>query len=183
VDAVARIAALLVGAGIVVAAALWLTNNAASQLKYSQNDSWKARFESLRLAVQSMESSRNLLVGVGPGQSYATVTTTDLRVPGVTAVWSVTLTYAMETGAVGIVSMVVMGLSIALAIWASRARAVGAACAAVWAFGLLFGTSYSQQPALWTAMAMLLSWPSVAGSRIVNELALRREEPATPQFT
>ena len=104
-------------------------------------------------------------MGVGPGQSYVTVNSTHLKYEadaGVTAVWSVGLNYAMETGLLGMVGMLVLGVPAASSIWASRARLAGALFALVWLSGVSLGTSYVGQPALWTALAALLSWRSVA---------------------
>lgn len=160
----ARGAALLIGLAIVCATTVWLMNNALTRFQYSDNDSWQARFGSLTLAVRALEDPGKFFPGVGPGQSVAHVRSTALRdrVPGVTAVWSVALTYAMETGLAGIVCMLLLGVSMGLSIWASpAARLAGLACATVWLTGVVFATSYTQQPALWTAMAVLLSWWSV----------------------
>ena len=68
----------------------------------------------------------------------------------------------METGLFGLVGMLVLAASAASSIWASRARLAGAMCALVWLSGISVGTSYVGQPALWTALAALLSWRSVA---------------------
>ncbi len=161
----ARLAALLVSVGIVCASAVWLTGNAASRFDMAQNESWRLRLGSLELALAALESGDDLLVGIGPGQSIAHLRSTSMRdrAPGgVTAIWSVTLTYAIETGLVGVLCMLVLGGVMALSILDSRAPLPGAACAAVWVIGLLVGTSYPQQPALWTAMAALLSWRTIA---------------------
>lgn len=160
---VARGAALVVSLAIVGATALWWDENAPTRFELARNDSWQLRLASMQLALESVESTDHLVFGVGPGQSSAHVRTTGLGAHGVgvTAVWSVALAFLMETGLVGLVCMLALGGSIVLAIARSRARVAGIACAAVWLSGIVFGTSYSQQPALWTAMAALLAWPSV----------------------
>lgn len=161
---IARVVTLLIGVGIVCISTMWLMSNAASRFDYSQNDSWQGRFGSIKLAVQSL--AEHFLAGVGPGQSVAQIALRDRT--GIAAIWSVTMTYAMETGLLGLVSMLLLGGSIARSVWASRERASGAACGIVWLLGLTFATSYPQQPALWTAMAMLLSCVSVAGDRMAR---------------
>jgi hypothetical protein len=175
----ARGAALVAGLAIVCASSMWLLSNAMNRFRYSENESWQARLGSLTLAVGALEKPRNLLLGVGPGQSVAHVRSTALRdrVPGVTAVWSIALTYAMETGLPGMIAMLLLGVAIALSIATSAARVAGFACAMVWAAGVVFATSYPQQPALWMAMAVLLSWWSVA--RRDATTAQLRPEPAT----
>jgi hypothetical protein len=167
-SAIARGATLLLGMGIACAGAVWLMSHAAERFRYSQNESWQGRLASIELALESLQSPEHFLVGVGPGQSVAHVTTTALRDHAsgdIGAVSSVTLTYAMETGLVGLVCMLWLGGVIFRSIRASRARLAGAACATTWLVGVAFATTYSQQPALWTAMAMLLSWTAVFGAR------------------
>jgi hypothetical protein len=167
-----RGAALLLGVTIAAASASWLETHAASRFEFARNDSWQARLGSLELGVRSLAASADsggeLLFGVGPGQSYATVNSTARKYQvdaGVTAVWSVGLTHAIETGLVGILGMLVLAGAAAWSIWASRARVAGAACALVWLSGLLIGTSLVGQPALWTGLAALLSWRSIAQAR------------------
>ncbi len=164
-----RGAALVMGALIACASVVWLSENAGSRFDLAQNDSWQARLDSLKLAVKSLgasvDSGDRFLLGVGPGQSYTVVNSTSLKYAtgaGVTAVWSIGLNYAMETGVVGIVFMLVLAGAAAWSIWASRERLAGAMFALVWLSGIFFATSYVGQPALWTAMAALLSWRSVA---------------------
>ncbi len=164
----ARAAALVLSAGIAVASTVWLSENASSRFDFGQNESWQSRLESLKLAVRtlggSFDSGRLLVVGVGPGQSYSAINATALKYEagsGVTAVWSVGLNYALETGLLGILGMLVLAATVAWSIWASHARLAGAACAVVWLTGVFLATSYVGQPAIWTALAVLLSWPSV----------------------
>jgi hypothetical protein len=167
-SALTRAATLLLGVGIACAATVWLMNNAAARFNYSQNESWQGRLESIELAVESLQSSDHLLVGVGPGQSVAHLKSTPLRDQAygeIGAVASITLAYAMETGLLGLVCVSWVGALIVRAVWASRARLAGAACGIPWLVGISFATTYSEQPALWTAMAMLLSWDSVFGAR------------------
>jgi hypothetical protein len=106
-----------------------------------------------------------MLGGVGPGQAYFAVNSSDRRYQaghGVTAVWSVGLNYALENGLPGIAAMLWIAACAAWSIWASRDRFVGAVCSAVWLTGIFCATSYVGQPALWTGLATLLSWRFVA---------------------
>jgi hypothetical protein len=168
---VTRGAALLISVGVVSATTMWLMNNAASRFQLSQNESWQARLASLEVGIRSLETNDSFLLGAGPGQSFRSSASRDRAPAGVTAVWSVALTYAMDTGVVGIVCMLVLGGSIARSIAVSRARIAGMACATVWLAAVVFGTSYPQQPALWSAMAMLLSWRSVAEHVFMRDTA------------
>lgn len=163
-----RAAALVMSAGIAVGSIVWLSQNAGARFELAQNDSWQARLESLKLGIRwieaSFDSGDRFLVGVGPGQSFPAINSTYLRYEagaGVTAVWSVGLTYAMETGLLGILAMVVLAAAAARSVWASRARVAGAMFGLVWLSGIAIGTSYAGQPALWSALAALLTWRSV----------------------
>jgi hypothetical protein len=163
-----RLAGLVLSAAIALASVVWLSENAGSRFDLDRNDSWQARLESLDLAARSLaasfDSGAHPVVGVGPGQSYSAINSTDLKYQAdasVTAVWSVGLNYALETGLLGVLAMLALGASAAASIWASRARLAGAMCAFVWLFGVFAGTSYVGQPALWTGLAALLSWRSV----------------------
>ena len=180
-SAIARGATLLLGLGMVCAATLWLADHAADRFRYSQNESWQGRLASIELALESLRSPEHFLVGVGPGQSVAHVTSTalsDHALGDIGAVSSVAFAYAMETGLLGIVCLLGVGGMIARSIRASRARLAGAACAITWLFGIAFATTYSQQPALWTAMAVLLSWGSVFGARAASRPPGARDDPA-----
>jgi hypothetical protein len=164
-----RAAALVLGGAVALASVTWLTQNASSRFDLSENDSWQARLESLQVGVRSLaaslDSKESLLGGVGPGQAYFAVNSSDRRYQAghsVTAVWSVGLNYALENGLLGIVAMLWVAACAVWSIWASRDRFVGAVCAAMWLTGILFATSYIGQPALWTGLATLLSWRFVA---------------------
>jgi hypothetical protein len=160
--------ALLTGLFIIIVGTAWIKGGVASRFEFDQNDSWQGRLASLDVAIRSMTRVDNrFFFGVGPGQSTWELRSTavsGVAASGITAVWSVTLMYAMETGVFGIACMLILGRMIARSIWASSAAAGGAACAAVWLFGVTFGTSCAVLPPLWTAMAALLSWGSVLGT-------------------
>lgn len=166
--AIVRWATLLVGMAIVGGASTWLATRAAARFSLSDNESWQMRLASLKTALSYIAYDANVLFGVGPGQSavqLGTATIGGYSGGGVTAVWSVTLAYAMETGFIGVASMLTVCVLIGRAIWMSRGRIEGVACGGVWLVGVLVGTSYSQQPALWSAMAALLSWREIASDR------------------
>jgi MYXO-CTERM domain-containing protein len=161
----ARAVALALGGAIALGATMWLTENASSRFDLPENESWQARLESLGLGIRSLSASLDsldyLLGGVGPGQAYFAVNSSDRRyraAHGVKAVWSVGLNYALENGLLAVAAMLWLAACAAWSIWASRDRLVGAACAAVWLTGIFLATSYVGQPALWTGLALLLSW-------------------------
>jgi hypothetical protein len=165
----ARTAALIVGAVVAVWSATWLGENARARFDVTENESWQARLDSLQLGMSSLAvtipSRERFLGGVGPGQSYAAVNSTELKYQtgaDVTAVWSVGLNYALENGLLAIAAMIVLAGCAAWSIWASRERLAGLAFGLVWLTGVFVATSYVGQPALWTGLAALLSWRSVA---------------------
>ncbi len=165
----ARTAALIVGTVVAVWSATWLGENARARFDVAENESWQARLDSLQLGMTSLAvtipSRDRFLGGVGPGQSYAAVNSTQLKYQtgaDVTAVWSVGLNYALENGLLAIAAMIVLAGCAAWSIWASRERLAGLAFGLVWVTGVFVATSYVGQPALWTGLAALLSWRSVA---------------------
>jgi hypothetical protein len=166
----ARGAALVLSGAVAVAALFWIERNAGERFDLGQNDSWQARLDSLRLALRwlgdSADAGARFAIGLGPGQSYPAVHATAVKYQvggGVEAVWSVGLNYAVETGLLGLCAIVALVAAGARSIWRSPARIAGAACAAVWLTAVFVATSYAGQPALWTALAALLSWREVGG--------------------
>jgi hypothetical protein len=164
-----RAAGLVLGGAIAVGSLMWLSENASARFDLPENDSWQARLESLKVGVRSLaaslDSRDSFLGGVGPGQAYFAVNSSDRRYQAghdVTAVWSVGLNYALESGLLGVAAMLWVAACAVWSIWASRDRFAGAVCAAVWLTGIFFATSYAGQPALWTGLAALLSWRFVA---------------------
>lgn len=166
--AFARAAALVASAAIAIASVVWLTENAAARFELARNDSWQARLESLKLGARAIAASADspgrFVAGVGPGQSFPAIHATAVKYEagsGVEAVWSIGVNYAMETGLLGIVAMLVLAAWATRSVWASHARLAGAAFAVVWLAGVSLATSYAGQPALWTGLAALLTWRSV----------------------
>jgi hypothetical protein len=157
-----RAAALVISVAIVSATTAWLMNNAADRFRLAENESWRARLASLEVGARAVTTNDSFLLGAGPGQALRSRQARDRAPSEVTAVWSIALNYAIETGVLGLIAMLVLGASMARSIARSRAWFAGLACAGVWVAGVGLGTSYAQQPALWTAMAMLLSWRVVA---------------------
>ena len=179
----ARWAVLLSGVGIVGGASIWLTTRASDRFSLDDNASWQLRLESLRVALAYLLGEGNLLFGVGPGQSVPELGASTLAGAssgGVTAIWSVTLTYAMETGFIGVGAMLAVAVPMMRSIWRSTRRLEGMICAGVWFFGVLLGTSYVQQPALWMTMAALLSWRELVGDRPAERDSAFTKEPHGP---
>lgn len=156
----------LAGTFVAVSAMMWFVVVAESRLDVSENLSWQSRAASLLLAIDSLSDGWNFLTGVGPGQSHVLIVQTTLGAllrGDQTAVSSVSLTYLMETGLLGMTAFAFLGWRIRQRITTSTARLLGWACGGVWLSGVTLATSYVQQPALWTFLAVLLNWDSVAG--------------------
>jgi hypothetical protein len=154
---------VLVGATIV---ALYFTL-LGSRLDIQENSSWSARLTSLVWALTYLGTGlSNMLYGVGPGQSNLILLSSGpFDLPGasfgglaVTAVWSLLLTYILESGLLGALALALVLIMILLAIVRSSARLVGFSCLAVWLAGVVFTTSYLSLLPIWLFLAVLLGW-------------------------
>jgi len=154
---------VLVGATIV---ALYFTL-LGSRLDIQENSSWSARLASLVWALTYLGTGlSNMLYGVGPGQSNLILLSSGpFNLPGassgglaVTAVWSLVVTYILETGLLGALALALVLIMILLAIVRSSARLVGFSCLAVWLAGVVFTTSYLSLLPIWLFLAVLLGW-------------------------
>jgi hypothetical protein len=169
-----RVATLVGSLVIAGGSTAWLLTLAGSRFDLARNDSWQLRLSSLEVGVRSLLTGPNVILGVGPGQTGAHITTTSLgnyAAGNVDTVWSALLAYVVETGVVGLAALLLIGLSIALSIATSRARVAGGTCAAVWLLGIVLATSYLQLPAVWAAMALLLSWRPFAQDVLTDDQA------------
>lgn len=166
-----RTVGLAAAAVMAVASAVWLSQNAAARFDLAENQSWRARLDSIMLVTHILspptgtQPAAYVVTGLGPGQSYSAVNTTQLKYQtggNVTAVWSIGLNYALENGLLAVAALLsVLGCA-AWSIWTSRQRVAGAAFMLVWLTGIFVATSYFGQPALWTGLAALLSWRFIA---------------------
>jgi hypothetical protein len=170
---------VLVGATIV---ALYFTL-LGSRLDIQENSSWSARLTSLVWALTYLGTGlSNMLYGVGPGQSNLILLFSGpFDLPGasfgglaVTAVWSVVVTYILETGLLGALALALVLIMILLAIVRSSARLVGFSCLAVWLAGVVVTTSYLPLLPIWLFLAVLLGWNRIFQLRAtVNGPGLR----------
>jgi hypothetical protein len=145
--------------------------NLGDRLAIQDNASWLARAASLTYAIAFLGTSLgNLLLGVGPGQSFLILqnpANTGFLPPSpsaelsVTAVWSVIGAYVQETGLVGATALVVLLLMVSYAILRSSARLVGFSCLLAWLFGVGVTTSYVPLSPVWVMLGVLLSWDRI----------------------
>jgi hypothetical protein len=172
-------ALVLVGATLVTLSFTLL----GSRLDIQENSSWSARLASIGWGFTFLGTSlSNMLYGVGPGQSNLMLLSSgsfDLPAASfgglaVTAVWSVVLTYILETGLLGALALVLILIMILQAIARSSARLVGFSCLAVWLAGVVFTTSYLPLLPIWLFLGVLLGWNRIFQVRTtVNGFGLR----------
>jgi hypothetical protein len=172
-------ALVLVGATIVALSFTLI----GSRLDIQENSSWSARLASIVwVPIYLGTGLSNMLYGVGPGQSNLILLFSgpfDLPSASfgglaVTAVWSVVLTYVLETGLLGALALALVLIMILLAIVRSSARLVGFSCLAVWLAGVVVTTSYLSLLPIWLFLGVLLGWNRIFQLRAtVNGLGLR----------
>jgi hypothetical protein len=87
------------------------------------------------------------------------------KTTGFRAVWSILLTYIIETGVVGLVAISFVGSELMRAWRRCRDRTVFLLVLVVWLAGITVTTSYVPLLALWVTLAWLSVWPEVADAR------------------
>jgi hypothetical protein len=171
-------ALVLVGATLVALSFTFI----GTRLDIQENSSWSARLASIVWSLTYLGTSpSNMLYGVGPGQSNLILSSGSFDLPAasfggltVTAVWSVVLTYILETGLLGALALVLVLIMILRAIFRSSAHLVGLSCLAVWLAGVIFTTSYLPLLPIWLFLGVLLGWNRIFQVRAtVNGLGLR----------
>lgn len=153
---------VMVAFGVVLPIVLWFAaQSVADRLGGVRlgNSSWEERASSIVAAAGMFAAGdmKTLLIGFGPGLTSFAVT----QARGLEALWSITLSYAFDTGFVGITALVWLG-SLLLRNWLKvRAEPTFALVAAVWTVGVTLTTSYEQLLPLWLALGWLTVWPEV----------------------
>ena len=123
------------------------------------NSSWGERADSLMNGFELVASSGmpTHLFGIGVGLMSPAIT----AATGLSAVFSVLLTYLFETGVVGGIAVAWVGYFL-LGVWgASRFDITFALVAVVWLAGITVITSYEQLLPLWMTLGWLTVWPQV----------------------
>jgi hypothetical protein len=166
---------LSAGAGLGVT---YLVMKVGSNLDARIESSWGLRAASIVAGLTGNTAPLDLAFGVGPGQSTAVVNRMLAGFPmpaeqGSMALWSLSVTYYMETGLAGALAMLLVAATAARAVWRSSARIVGAASAGVWVVGVTVTTSYMALSPIWLMLGALLVWDEIfpgagAGARGVR---------------
>jgi hypothetical protein len=141
------------------------------RLDAQTNSSWLARAASLSWSLGYLGTNPlTLFFGVGPGQSFLLLQSTgSLKVlpegasanEAVTAVWSVTANYILETGLVGGLALALVLIMVLRAILRSSARLIGFSCLMAWLMGVIFTTSYPSLLPIWLFLGVLLAWDRI----------------------
>jgi hypothetical protein len=135
-----------------------------------QNASWTARLSSYVWGISYLGTSpSNFLFGVGPGQSFLTLQSSDILGPlpegpagqSVDAVWSAMVVYIQETGLLGILALALLMTLVLRAVARSSARLIGFTCLGAWTFGIVLTTSYPSLLPVWLFLGVLLSWDRI----------------------
>lgn len=123
------------------------------------NSSWGERADSLMNGFELVASSgmATHLFGTGVGLMSPMIT----AATGLSAVFSVLLTYLFETGVVGGIAVAWVGYFL-LRVWGtSRFDMTFALVAVVWLAGITVITSYEQLLPLWLTLGWLTVWPQI----------------------
>jgi hypothetical protein len=152
----------MVAFGVVLPVILWFaTQSVSDRLGGNRlgNSSWEERASSIVAAsgIFAGGDLKTLLLGFGPGlTSYAV---TESR--GLEALWSILLSYAFDTGFVGMVALCWLALLLLKNWLRVRLEPVFALTLMVWVVGITLTTSYEQLLPLWLALGWLTIWPEV----------------------
>jgi hypothetical protein len=144
------------------------------------NDSWSARMGSIIWAVSYLVASpSNLLLGLGPGQSYLILNSVSMSNPAlphlgnggeaVTAVWSIVINYIQETGLLGALAWVLILIMVVQAIVQSSARLIGLGCLVAWLAAVVLTTSYASMLPVWLFLGLLLGWDRLFEARAISK--------------
>ena len=150
--------------GVVLPVVLWFAaQSVADRLGGARlgNSSWEERASSIIAAAGMFAGGdvKTLLVGFGPGLTSFAVT----QLKGLEALWSISLSYAFDTGFLGIAALTWLA-GLLLRNWLkARSDPTFALVAAVWAAGITLTTSYEQLLPLWLALGWLTVWPELIG--------------------
>lgn len=145
--------------GIALPMVVWLAMMALSDRTSLENGSWRDRLDSMIVGMELLSRGnwKTIVFGLGPGLSSPAIQ----QLTGFEAVWSVSLTYIYETGLLGTVAAIAVGLFL-LRIWHSvRYAWAFAVIAGVWLVGITITTSYEQLLSLWLTLGWLTVWPEI----------------------
>jgi hypothetical protein len=122
--------------------------------------SWEFRLGSLGAGVELFLQGqlRSHMFGLGVGQTPAAMAAEK----GLPAIWSVLVTYLVETGAVGLLAVIAVAWIVLSRIKHFQAVGVFVVFASLWLIGVTIVTSYPSLVALWVALGWMSVWPEKA---------------------
>jgi hypothetical protein len=157
--------------GLVVSAAAaggltYVVSSLSTNFEARVESSWGLRSMSIVAGLTANTEPLDMIFGVGPGQSTAVVRKLLSHVPlekgqEDMAVWSLAVSYYMESGLLGAVSLLAVSAVTLRAVLRSSARLIGFASLGVWAAGVTVTTSYPHLAAIWLFLGVLLEWDRV----------------------
>jgi hypothetical protein len=160
------VALVLVGTALVVFSVSYV----GSRIDVQENSSWSARLSSIVWSLTYFGASLgNMVYGVGPGQSNLILESSGSSIlPPVStggivvnAIWSLIVSYVLETGLLGALVLVLVLTMVLRAIVRSSARLIGFSCLGVWLAGVTVTTSYLPLLPIWLFLGALLAWDRI----------------------
>lgn len=153
---------VMVAFGVVLPVVLWFAAQSVSDRLGGNrlgNSSWEERASSIVAAggIFAGGDLRTLLLGFGPGLTSYEVTESR----GLEALWSILLSYAFDTGFVGMAALCWLAVLLLKNWLRVRLEPVFALTLMVWVVGITLTTSYEQLLPLWLALGLLTIWPEV----------------------
>ena len=138
------------------------------------DSSWGIRTMSIVTGLTANTEPLDLVFGVGPGQSTAIVRKILGGVPlskgqDDMAIWSLSVTYYMESGALAALAMLMVLMMILHSIARSAAWVLGLVSLAVWTFAVTLTTSYPHLSSIWLFLGALLEWDAIFPRRPVGK--------------
>lgn len=130
------------------------------QIETGLDPAWLHRLTSVTGGLALMgQGLRQLLFGVGPGQSEALIISTHVNPEG--AIDSLSAGFIVGCGALGAFALLVVLMLVVRAIRRSSARAVGYVCLVTWLGSVALTTSYLLLSPIWIFLAVLLEWDRI----------------------
>jgi len=153
---------------------LYVVSTVGQDLDARIDSSWGIRTMSIVTGLTANTDPLDVLFGVGPGQSTVIVRKILAGVPLTKgqddiAIWSLSVTFYMESGLLAAIAMLIVLWMISLAIWRSSSKVLGFASLAVWTFGVTVTTSYPHLSGVWLFLGALLEWDGIFPPVIIND--------------
>ncbi len=160
------IAAAIAGTSVFGAGLYYFATSTGENMEARIESSWGIRTLSVVTGLTANTEPLDLMFGVGPGQSTEIVRHILAGVPlskdqDDIAIWSLSVTYYMESGLFAACAMATLLTMILRAQFRSSARALGLAALGVWTVGVTITTSYPHLSSIWLFLGVLLEWDEI----------------------